>query len=65
MGDSNLVTAWQSFAHDLVNVPHLMEQQHVKRPLLSDIDGPHYQGLQSLYERKALLKKPDKYCSWY
>ena len=37
------VPAWQSFAHDFVNsaVQHLMEQQHVERPVLDDIDGPH------------------------
>ena len=66
IGDSNLVTAWQSFAHDLVNaaVPHLIEQQHVEWPLLGDLDGPHYQGLQSLHERKGLLKRPGKCFSW-
>ncbi len=63
---SDFVTAWQSFAHDLVNaaVPHLIEQQHVEWPFLGDPDGPHYQGLQSLRERKGWLKRPDKYCSW-
>ena len=66
IGDSDLVTAWQSWAHDLVNaaVPHLIEQQHVEWPLLRDVDGAHYQGLQSLHERKGLLKRPDKLCSW-
>ena len=53
------MTAWQSFAHDLVNaaVPHLVEQQHVERPLLGDLDGLHYQGLQSLHERKGLAEE--------
>ena len=66
VGDSKLVTAWQFFAHDLVNaaVPHLIEQQYVEWPLLGDLDGPHYQGLQSLHERKGLLKMPGKYFSW-
>jgi len=29
---------------------------------LRDLDGAHYQGLQSLHERKGLLKRPDKLC---
>ena len=66
IGDSNLATAWQSFAHDLVNaaVPHLVEQQHVEWPFLSDLDGPDYQGLQSLHERKSSLERPGKKFSW-
>ncbi len=66
IGDSDLVTAWQSLAHDLVNaaVPCFIEQQHVECPLLRDLDGPHYQGLQSLHEHKGLLKRPGKLCSW-
>ena len=50
LGASTSVTAWQSFACDLINaaVPHVMEQQHVERPFLGDIDGPHCRGSQSL-----------------
>ncbi len=59
LGASTSVTAWQSFACDLINaaVPHLMEQQHVERPFLGDIDGPHYRGSQSLQMLYLVLER--------
>ena len=61
LGASTSVTAWQSFACDLINaaVPHLMEQQHVERPFLGDIDGPHYRGSQSLQMLYLVLESAD------
>ena len=70
IGDSNLVTMWQilrprlgqccrttsELSSSMLNGPSCVTLTH--------LDAPRFQGMQSLHERKGLLKRPDKYCSW-